>query len=80
MPVLPPMYADGMDLDRLMIVSTTNDRVTAMVTRRPACATTRTSTPRPRAAMEVVVRIPATVATGLTATSGIKPVERATRR
>ena len=49
---------------RLINPRTTSDRVTAPVTRSPAFATARISTPRPRAAIETVVSRLATTAVG----------------
>ena len=47
-----------------MTPRTISDAVTAAVTRTPALATTLTSTPRPSAAIEMVVRMLAVVASG----------------
>ena len=62
---------------KLTMPSTTRDAVTAAVTRRPARATTRTSTPRPSAAMDTVVSLLAAVPTGASRLGGIRPEARA---
>ena len=61
---------------RLIAPSTTSENVTAADTRRPARATTRTSTPKPNAAIETVVSRPARTLIGVRAAIGIRPSER----
>ncbi len=56
--------------------SSISDSVTAAVTRPPTVESTRTSTPRPSAAIESTVRIAAVLVTGAIAMSGTSWNER----
>lgn len=61
---------------RLMRAKTTREAVTATTTRKPAAATTFTSTPSPSAAIETVVKAVAAIAMGFSNAFGINPIER----
>src|SRR5205085_496404 len=58
--------------------SISNDRITVSVTRPPARDTVRTSTPRPKAAIEITVKTVATVPIGAISGAGRMLAERST--
>ncbi len=60
----------------LIAPSVSSESVAAAVTRPPALATLRTSTPSPRAAIETMVSHVATVAVGPSTAGGMAPAER----
>jgi len=60
--------------NKLIPPSAISDTVTAVVTLIPAFATTRTSTPRPSAAIEIVVSVAAVNLIGPSQAAGTAPL------